>query len=252
MLQYILCYSIIFVNSAFFRKRLYKSQNFVYNILKRTRKDLKLVKFHKFILITSILLLIITEYACAHPGRTDKYGGHTDSSTGLYHYHMDDGSIVYGEKPTTDDTKKTDESTKTESNSHVTEQKPLQENVKIQTTTTEIKKNNEEIKTVINNDGTKVIYITKHAQMSKVFYTVIIILSVFAVLGISVFSSVICELIRKTEKTNWYKILYIFYNLFWIPSILGNIIIKLYVKLNGNMFKKKDDPYSFDYSYEEM
>lgn len=209
-----------------------------------------MVKIHKFILTISIFLLVVCGAVYAHPGRTDKYGGHTEKSTGLYHFHNDDGSIVYGEKPT-DNTKITDESVEAESNSNVIEQKPLQENVKIQTTT-QTKNNNEEIKTVINNDGTKVIYITKHAQLSKVLYTIIIILSVFAVLGISVVSAFVCELIRKTEKTNWYKILYIFYNLFWIPSILGNLIINLYLKLNGNLFKKKDDLTSFDYDYEEM
>lgn len=210
-----------------------------------------MIKIHRITLTICALMFIITSTIDAHPGRTDKYGGHTDSSTGLYHFHLDDGSIVYGEKPTTNDTKKTDENIEKENNYNVAEQKPLQKDVKIQTTT-ETKKNNQEIKTVINNDGTKVIYITKYSQMSKILYTLIIILSAFAVLGIAIASSLICELIRKTEKTSWYKILYIFYNLFWIPSILGNVIINLYLKLNGNLAKKQDDPYSFDYNYEEM
>lgn len=37
--------------------------------------------------ILLFLLLIATPSASAHPGRTDANGGHTDSSTGEYHYH---------------------------------------------------------------------------------------------------------------------------------------------------------------------
>lgn len=40
-------------------------------------------------ILLSVLLmfLIIPVVALAHPGRTDSNGGHTDSSTGEYHYH---------------------------------------------------------------------------------------------------------------------------------------------------------------------
>ena len=43
----------------------------------------------KFFLSLSILLIIpsLVMVAFAHPGRTDGSGGHTDHSTGEYHYH---------------------------------------------------------------------------------------------------------------------------------------------------------------------
>ena len=43
----------------------------------------------KFIISLSILLIIpsLVMVAFAHPGRTDGSGGHTDHSTGEYHYH---------------------------------------------------------------------------------------------------------------------------------------------------------------------
>jgi hypothetical protein len=34
-----------------------------------------------------VLGIGIAEFASAHPGRTDSSGGHTDKSTGIYHYH---------------------------------------------------------------------------------------------------------------------------------------------------------------------
>ena len=37
------------------------------------------------LLIATVLCLTISAYA--HPGRTDGNGGHTDQSTGEYHYH---------------------------------------------------------------------------------------------------------------------------------------------------------------------
>ena len=37
--------------------------------------------------ILLFLLLMTVPSASAHPGRTDSSGGHTDSSTGEYHYH---------------------------------------------------------------------------------------------------------------------------------------------------------------------
>ena len=37
--------------------------------------------------ITITLCLSLSVVASAHPGRTDRSGGHTDNSTGEYHYH---------------------------------------------------------------------------------------------------------------------------------------------------------------------
>lgn len=39
------------------------------------------------LLIAIILCLCLSVVASAHPGRTDSNGGHTDHSTGEYHYH---------------------------------------------------------------------------------------------------------------------------------------------------------------------
>ena len=41
----------------------------------------------KKICLFFIILLFSTITVYAHPGRTDSKGGHTDSSTGEYHYH---------------------------------------------------------------------------------------------------------------------------------------------------------------------
>lgn len=38
-------------------------------------------------ILTAILIIIASVTAFAHPGRTDSSGGHTDRSTGEYHYH---------------------------------------------------------------------------------------------------------------------------------------------------------------------
>ena len=40
-----------------------------------------------FLTVFAVLLLALSSAALAHPGRTDAYGGHTDHSTGQYHYH---------------------------------------------------------------------------------------------------------------------------------------------------------------------
>ena len=41
----------------------------------------------RIILSALLILLVIPVVASAHSGRTDSNGGHTDSSTGEYHYH---------------------------------------------------------------------------------------------------------------------------------------------------------------------
>lgn len=39
------------------------------------------------ILLAPVLFLCLSVVASAHPGKTDSDGGHTDHSTGEYHYH---------------------------------------------------------------------------------------------------------------------------------------------------------------------
>lgn len=41
----------------------------------------------KHILFTTVLFVILALPVSAHPGKTDKYGGHYDNETGEYHYH---------------------------------------------------------------------------------------------------------------------------------------------------------------------
>ena len=41
----------------------------------------------KYILIIVAAMISLTLHAYAHPGKTDKYGGHYDNETGEYHYH---------------------------------------------------------------------------------------------------------------------------------------------------------------------
>lgn len=38
-------------------------------------------------IVILLLLFCLTSVAYAHPGRTDEYGGHTETATGEYHYH---------------------------------------------------------------------------------------------------------------------------------------------------------------------
>lgn len=45
------------------------------------------MKKRKLYFILPILLLSMLLPVSAHPGRTDSSGGHTDKSTGEYHYH---------------------------------------------------------------------------------------------------------------------------------------------------------------------
>lgn len=54
----------------------------------------------KIIYIGCLLLTLIIPFAAyAHPGRTDKHGGHTEKATGQYHIHNPDGTITYTTKP---------------------------------------------------------------------------------------------------------------------------------------------------------
>ncbi len=50
----------------------------------------------KKVLIVVLFILIIPTLVFAHPGRTDRNGGHWDHSTGTYHYHNDGSSSSSG------------------------------------------------------------------------------------------------------------------------------------------------------------
>ena len=39
------------------------------------------------LIISASIAIAATGYAYAHPGRTDSQGGHTDRTTGEYHFH---------------------------------------------------------------------------------------------------------------------------------------------------------------------
>ena len=38
-------------------------------------------------IVTFLFIMLLPIPAAAHPGRTDANGGHTDTKTGVYHYH---------------------------------------------------------------------------------------------------------------------------------------------------------------------
>lgn len=55
----------------------------------------------KILFIVCLLsLLSVPLSISSHPGRTDKYGGHTEKATGKYHIHNEDGTLTYTTKPT--------------------------------------------------------------------------------------------------------------------------------------------------------
>lgn len=48
----------------------------------------------KKVIILLFVFISIFNISFAHPGRTDNNGGHYDRSTGEYHYHDGDGSLL--------------------------------------------------------------------------------------------------------------------------------------------------------------
>ena len=55
----------------------------------------------KFLFIICLVTLISFPLSTlSHPGRTDKYGGHTEKASGKYHIHNADGTLTYTTKPT--------------------------------------------------------------------------------------------------------------------------------------------------------
>ncbi len=74
------------------------------------------MKQHSIYPIILLLCFILTcniTNVFAHPGRTDKYGGHMDNSTGQYHYHNDDGTITIAPRPQENKSSSTQKSTTT-------------------------------------------------------------------------------------------------------------------------------------------
>jgi peptidoglycan hydrolase CwlO-like protein len=65
------------------------------------------------VIIIFIIIICISSIVLAHQGRTDKYGGHYNHSTGTYHYHsgkyantgeytkpIEEGGVAIGKEPT--------------------------------------------------------------------------------------------------------------------------------------------------------
>ena len=203
------------------------------------------------IFIGIIFILLMTIIVSAHPGRTDKYGGHTDKSTGIYHYHLDDGTIVQGEKPS--ESKET--STKPAENTEETKtiivdnkEKKLQDDVVIKEKDISTE-SEQEITIKETENGTRIIYITKPSPLYSFSLWLLAFIITFSIIGIAMISYLICKLIKKAEETKWYNVLYIIYTVFWLPSLLGAIIAKLILKLNPNDTRKE---YELFYDDEEM
>ncbi len=201
------------------------------------------------ILFSIILIFILSVSVSAHPGRTDKYGGHTDKSTGIYHYHLDDGTTVQGEKPseTKETVTKSDENKEDKTIIVDNKEKKLQDNVIVETN--EETKLEQKITIKESKDGTRVVYITKQSPFHSISSWLLVLLITLSIIGIAIFSYIICSLIKLAENTKWYNILYIIYTIFWLPSLLGVLIAKIIVKLNPQDTNKE---YELFYDDEEM
>lgn len=247
-----------------------------------------------------IFILLLTTVCNAHPGRTDKYGGHTNKATGEYHFHNSDGSITVGTKPevsvskseTTvnknnsteslaannsknsepntpqisveepsegqepNDLEETENPSLSQEDTIVVDnvEKSLQDEVietlaaehsksEINITENKSEKNNsqltkevEETKEILittDKNGDNFIYIPSKTAFSNLSYVSLILLSLFAFLGLCVFSTFMCLIFKKVEKSNsiWQTILHVPYLIFWLPSLLGNLIFKLYYRV---------------------
>lgn len=53
----------------------------------------------KLMSLLALMLFLVSTVAVAHPGRTDKNGGHKNRKTGQYHKHDKDGKEIPAEKP---------------------------------------------------------------------------------------------------------------------------------------------------------
>ncbi len=203
-------------------------------------------------LFAIIFIFILSMSVSAHPGRTDKYGGHTDKSTGIYHYHLDDGTIVQGEKPseTKETVTKSDENKQEKTIIVDNEEKKLQDDVITETKEETPPDFEEKVTIKENKDGTKVIYITKQSPFYSVSLWLFVLLLILGITGLALLSHLICSLIKLAENTKWYNILYIIYTVFWLPSLIGSLIVKLIIKIDPQYTHKEHELFYND--YEEM
>ena len=223
-------------------------------------------KYRVFILI---LLLLFTVTCHAHPGRTDKYGGHTDKSTGEYHYHNADGTTTPASKPTEPEVQpeqKEPEAVISTVPDNVTtiivdgDKKPVQQSVKdvIQENKPKVDEKPakiEEIITVTDEKGETFIYIPQTQPYSNVNISVIVILLVLAITGWCAISPIMCILFKKIEEKNASLgiFLHIPYLLFWPGSLIGVLLYKLYNKIASrekDVSNEYDDDFDDDDDYE--
>lgn len=222
------------------KKTIYKLTKMYYNIQKKSEVAMRKI------LLSIIFVSIFSISVSAHPGRTDKYGGHVDKSTGLYHYHLDNGTTVQGEKPTEskETTTKPEEITEEKTVIVDNKEKKLQDNVV--TETKEEIDTEQKITVKENKDGTRVIYITKQPPLYSILSWLLVLLIILGVIGLAVLSHLICSLIKLTENSKWYNILYIIYTVFWLPSLIGTLIVKLIVKIDPKYTHKSNDLLFYD------
>ena len=207
------------------------------------------------IIFSALFLFSVT--CSAHPGRTDKYGGHINKATGEYHYHNSDGSVTPEQKPeaTSEDpeTKTVTESTESEVKSIIVdnESKPVTKNVSDIIKEEQQPKPAEADKITITTDenGKSVIYIPNSSAYGKLGIFALYLLIILAVFGFLALSPLIYQLLRKIEEKNkaWGIILHVPYLIFWLPSIPGRLLYKLYNLISPEDTKDEDDYEEDDY-----
>lgn len=226
-------------------------------------------KYRVFILI---LLLLFTVTCHAHPGRTDKYGGHTDKSTGEYHYHNADGTTTPASKPS-EPLEENQQAEQKEPEAEIYpptenvvsivvdgDKKPVQQSVKdvIQENKPKVDEKPakiEEIVTVTDEKGETFIYIPQTQPYSNVNISVFVILLVLAITGWCAISPIMCILFKKIEEKNASLgiFLHIPYLLFWPGSLIGVLLYKSYNKIaprEKDVSNEYDDDFDDDDDYE--
>lgn len=220
----------------------------------------------KFLLFVFALILISSLTCSAHPGRTDKNGGHVNKATGEYHYHNSDGTVTIAPKPekTTEpvENKPVQSEAVNQVENKITTitvndiEKPVTDSVskiiKEEQQSAEPTKADKVIKTRDEN-GNIVIYVPKSTPYSGINNFVWYLLISFAVIGWISVSPIICILLNKIEEKNksWRIILHVPYLLFWLPSVPGKILYMLYNHISPKK-DKNDDDYDDDEYYEEI
>ncbi len=195
------------------------------------------------------LLFIINISVSAHPGGTDKYGGHTEKATGRYHIHNPDGTITYTEKPT--ETPSAPATTPVEpNNSNNTTQNETPQTV---TVNGEEKPLQQGVTPVESVDSVQSVAPDKpnvytHQENESVWKTLgpfwLILLILFAVIGVSAISFVLLLALKKLEKKNpaLDYIILIPMLVVFIPAMLGCFLYKLAQKLDPpDKEKEKQD-----------